>query len=250
MNNIVNFPLPFCVLAFFVLWGSAVVGAIICKKVGPLPKEQRDDFVVVQGASLTLLALLIGFTFSMSISRYDLRKNYEESEANAIGTEYVRVGLLPPAETAKVRELLRRYLDLRVRFYTSRGGEALQRIYSDTAQLQNEMWSAVQAPAEVQPTPTIALIVSGMNDVLNAEGYSQAAWWNRIPFEAWVLLAAIAIGCNLMVGYGAYRRSRLLVVLPLAVSISFFLISDIESPRGGVVRVQPQNLVSLARGLR
>ena len=186
----------------------------------------------------------------MSISRYDLRKNYEESEANAIGTEYVRVGLLPPAETAKVRELLRRYLDLRVRFYTSRGGEALQLIYSDTAQLQNEMWSAVQAPAEVQPTPTIALIVSGMNDVLNAEGYSQAAWWNRIPFEAWVLLAAIAIGCNLMVGYGAYRRSRLLVVLPLAVSISFFLISDIESPRGGVVRVQPQNLVSLARGLR
>jgi hypothetical protein len=89
-----------------------------------------------------------------------------------------------------------------------------------------------------------------MNDVLNAQGYTQAAWWNRIPFEAWVLLAVIAIGCNLMVGYGAYRRSRLLVVLPLAVSISFFLIADIESPRGGVVRVQPQNLVSLAGGIR
>ena len=250
MNNIVNFPLPFCVLAFFVLWGSAVIGAIICKRFGPLPKEERDDFAVVQGASLTLLGLLIGFTFSMSISRYDLRKNYEESEANAIGTEYVRVGLLAPADTAKVRELLRRYLDLRVRFYTSRGGEALQRVNDDTAQLQNEMWLAVQARAQVQPTPTIALTVSGMNDVLNAQGYTQAAWWNRIPFEAWVLLAAIAIGCNLMVGYGAHRRSMLLIVLPLAVSISFFLIADIESPRGGVVRVHPQNLVSLARGLR
>jgi len=250
MNTIVNLPLPFAALAFFVLWGSALVGAIICKRFGPLPKEERDDFAVVQGASLTLLGLLIGFTFSMSISRYDLRKSYEESEANAIGTEYVRVGLLSPAETAKVRELLRRYLDLRIRFYTSRHGESLQRINNDTAQLQNEMWSAIQARAEAQPTPTIALTVAGMNDVLNAQGYTQAAWWNRIPFEAWVLLAAIAIGCNLLVGYGAHRRSMLLVVLPLAVSISFFLIADIESPRGGVVRVQPQNLVSLARGLR
>ena len=250
MNTIVNFPLPLSVFAFFVLWGSAVLGAIICKRVGPLPKEERDDFAVVQGASLTLLGLLIGFTFSMSISRYDLRKNYEESEANAIGTEYVRVGLLSPAETATVRELLRRYLDLRIRFYTSRRGEALQHINNDTAQVQNEMWSAVQARAETQPTPTIALTVAGMNDVLNAQGYTQAAWWNRIPLEAWVLLAVIAIGCNLLVGYGAHRRSMLLVVLPLAVSISFFLIADIESPRGGVVRVQPQNLVSLARGLR
>src|SRR5689334_1234396 len=128
MNNIVNFPLPFCILAFFVLWASAVVGVIIRKRFGPLPKEERDDFVIVQGASLTLLGLLIGFTFSMSISRYDLRKNYEESEANAIGTEYVRVGVLSPPEAAKVRELLRTYLDLRIRFYTSRGGAVLRRI--------------------------------------------------------------------------------------------------------------------------
>src|SRR5256885_15386595 len=136
MNTIVNFPLPFAILTFFVLWGSALVGAIICRRFGPLPKEERDDFAVVQGASLTLLGLLIGFTFSMPISRYDRRKNYEESEANAIGTEYVRVGLLPPAETAKVRELLRKYLDLRIRFYTSRRGKTLQRINNDTAQLQ------------------------------------------------------------------------------------------------------------------
>ena len=250
MKNIVNFPLPFCVLAFFVLWGSAIVGAFICKRLGPLPKEERDDFVVIQGASLTLLGLLIGFTFSMSISRYDLRKSYEESEANAIGTEYVRVGMLPVTETAKLRDLLRRYLDLRIRFYRSHGGEALQRINNDTAQLQSEMWSAVQTQAGVQPTATIALTVAGMNDVLNAEGYTQAAWWNRIPLEGWVLLVVIAIGCNLMVGYGAHRRSMLLIVLPLAVSISFFLIADIESPRGGVVRVQPQNLLSLAGGLR
>ncbi len=88
-----------------------------------------------------------------------------------------------------------------------------------------------------------------MNDVLNSEGYTQAAWWNRIPFEAWVLLAAIAIGCNLMIGYGARRTSTLFIVLPLAVSISFFLIADIDSPRGGVIQVRPQNLVRLGQTL-
>ena len=91
-----------------------------------------------------------------------------------------------------------------------------------------------------------------MNDVLNSAGYTQAAWWNRIPPAAWVLMALIAICSNVLVGYGARRAEAerdLMVVLPLVVSISFFLIADIDSPRGGVIRVQPRNLVSLAQSL-
>jgi hypothetical protein len=89
-----------------------------------------------------------------------------------------------------------------------------------------------------------------MNDVLNSQGYTRAAWWNRIPVAAWVLLATIAIGCNLLIGYSAHRTYRLLfLVLPLAVSVSFFLIADIDSPRGGLIHVQPQNLEILYQTL-
>jgi hypothetical protein len=88
-----------------------------------------------------------------------------------------------------------------------------------------------------------------MNDVLNSQGYTQAAWWNRIPFEAWALLVLIAIGCNLLIGYGAHRTSALFIVLPLAVSLSFFLLADIDSPRGGLIRVQPLNLISVSQRL-
>jgi len=89
-----------------------------------------------------------------------------------------------------------------------------------------------------------------MNDVLNAQGYTQAAWWNRIPLEVWVLLGAIGMGCNVLIGYGAHRTSTILfLILPLAVSVSFFLIADIDSPRGGVIRVRPQNLLSLSQSL-
>ena len=69
-------------------------------------------------ATLTLLALIIGFTFSMALNRYDQRKIYEEEEANAIGTEYLRAELLPAADAAKVRTLLLNYLDQRVLFYS------------------------------------------------------------------------------------------------------------------------------------
>jgi hypothetical protein len=234
------------------LWLSAQFGASWRRR-RALKEEEREDFAVVQAATLTLLGLIIGFSFSMATTRYDLRKTYEEAEANAIGTEYVRAGLMPAVNVAGVRALLKKYLDLRISFYNSRGDGDLQQVNADTAQLQNQMWAAVQDPAVAQPSPVIALAVAGMNDVLNSQGYTQAAWWNRIPKAAWSLMVAIAIACNLLVGYGARTagaKSGLLIVLPLVVSISFLLIADIDSPRGGFIHVAPQNLVSLQQSLR
>jgi hypothetical protein len=250
MTSIVDFPLLVFVFSFIALWLSAFAGAGFLKKVRPLEKADQGDFGVVQAANLTLLGLLIGFTFSMATSRYEQRKSLEEAEANAIGTEYVRADLLPAADAAILRDLLKNYLDQRVLFYTTGDAQKLREIDINTTKLQNELWSVVQARAIVQPTPVLALAVSGMNDVLNSQGYTQAAWWNRIPFESWILLIAIGVGCNLLIGYGAHRPSFLFIIVPLAVSASFFLIADIDSPRGGVIQVRPQNLVSLSHNLR
>src|SRR6516164_8384318 len=151
------------------LWLSTRVGVSLRNR-RPLQDNERDDFGVIQAATLTLLALIIGFSFSMATTRYDLRKTYEEAEANAIGTEWVRAGLLPPADAARVRIQLRRYTDLRIAFYRTRDEQELQQINNETGNLQNEMWSAVQTPALSQPTPVMALAVSGMNDVLNSQG--------------------------------------------------------------------------------
>jgi len=246
-----NFPVLLFLPSVLVLWLAAQYGASLRRR-RALKEEEREDFGVIQAATLTLLGLIIGFSFSMAIARYDLRKNYEEAEANAIGTEYVRAGLLPAADAATVRGQLTKYLDLRILFYRTRWQGDLRQINADTAQLQTEMWSAVEAPALVQPTPVMALAVAGMNDVLNSQGYTQAAWWNRIPFAAWGLLVVTAICCNVLVGYGARGAgisARLLMVLPVVVSISFLLIADIDSPRGGLIHVAPQNLASLYKSL-
>lgn len=254
MIEITHYPFLVFGLSFIGLWLSAWIGRFLRRKQRKLDAEIREDLGIILAATLTLLGLIIGFSFSMAIERYDQRKNYEEAEANAIGTEYLRADLLPAADAAKLRTLLGSYLDQRVLFYMAHHDRSLQQeINVRTAQLQTELWSAIQAPAAAQPTPIIALVVSGMNDVLNSQGYTQAALWNRIPTAAWGLMAAIAICCNILVGYGlreALERAKLLPVLPLVVSIAFMLIADIDTPRHGVIRVKPQNLISLAESLR
>lgn len=245
-----NYPHLVLVLSLVVQYLAARIGDLLRSRTSSLQEEDRDDFGILVGATLTLLGLLIGFSFSMAVSRYDQRKNYEEAEANAIGTEYVRADLLPAGDRLKVRELLKKYLDQRVLFYTTRNKKKLAKINADTAELQNELWSAIQ-PRMVNDTPLAALVASGMNDVLNSQGYTQAAWWNRIPIAAWGLMMAIAICCNLLVGYRARHRDwRIFLILPITVSITLFLICDIDSPTGGGIRVSPENLVSLAQSLR
>jgi hypothetical protein len=245
-----DYPLLVLLLSFLMLGLSVRIGASLPKR----PDENlRQELGGILAATLTLLGLIIGFSFSMAVSRYDQRKNYEEEEANAIGTEYLRADLLSSADAAKVRSLLKDYLDQRVLFYRSRDAQQNRQINTRTTQLQTELWSAVAAPAGAQPNPLVTLAVSGMNDVLNSQGYTQAAWWNRIPIAAWVLMGSIALGCNVLVGYGARNvkgEGILLLVVPLVVSISFFLIADIDSPLGGVIRVHPQNLESLVESLR
>jgi hypothetical protein len=253
-DQLFHFRFPFLVLvvSFLVLWLAAWIGATFFKGFRAQVAELKEDFGVIHGATLTLLGLIIGFTFSMALGRYDQRKNYEEEEANAIGTEYVRADVLPAADAAKVRALLLSYLDQRVLFYTVRDEQGLQQVDAETARLQAELWSAVVAPASAQPTPLAALALAGMNDVLNSQGYTQAAWWNRIPVAAWSLMVAIAVCSTMLVGIGARSGKvgyRLLSVLPLIVSIAFFLIADIDSPRRGVIRVVPQNLLSLSQSL-
>lgn len=245
-----NYPFVIFLFSFALLLLGSELGVFFRKK-SPLKESERDDYTTVLGATLTLLGLLIGFSFSMAISRYDQRKNYEEAEANAIGTEYVRADLLPTPDAARVRDLLKQYTEQRILFYESRRENELPKINADTTRLQNELWAAVAGHAAAQPTPIMSLVASGMNDVLNSQGYTQAAWWNRIPVAAWVLMLLIAFCCNALIAFGARESDRkIFFILPIAVSIAFFLIADIDSPRHGAIPVAPQNLTALRQSLR
>ena len=245
-----DYPLFLSALAFVAFWACAHLGAFLRTKLSPLDEDDRRDWSMVVAATLTLLGLIIGFSFSMAISRYDQRKNLEAEEANAIGTEYLRADLLPSSDAVKVRSLLKIYVEQRALYYVTRDEKQLTHIENETARLQAQLWAVIPPASAAAPTPPVALVVSGMNDVLNSKDYTIAAWWNRIPLAAWVLMVLIALCCNVLVGYSVHRSSGgVFVILPVVVAISFLLIADIDSPRGGLIHVKPHNLVTLSRSL-
>src|SRR5277367_993696 len=102
MISLWKFPLVVFTVSFVLLSLSTLAGAFIRTKTSKVGEAEQEDLGVILPASLTLLGLIIGFSFSMSTGRYDQRKNYEEEEANAIGTEYFRVGVLPASDTTRL----------------------------------------------------------------------------------------------------------------------------------------------------
>src|SRR4249919_1636270 len=169
MTLLTDYPGLLFLVSFVVLSGATWLGARFLRLSPAAGSGVFDDFGLIQGATLTLLGLIIGFSFSMAVGRYDQRKNLEEAEANAIGTEYVRMDLLPAAAASSVRNMLAGYVGQRILFYTLRDAGTLADVDAKTAKTQAEMWSAVVASASSQPNPLTALAVSGMNDVLNAQ---------------------------------------------------------------------------------
>ncbi len=111
-----DYPALIFALSFFALWLSARAATSLLRTKRILAQDTCDEFNTIIVTTLTLNGLIIGFSFSMAMSRYEERKSYEVLEANAISTGYLRADVLPTADTAKVKSLLRNYLDQRISF--------------------------------------------------------------------------------------------------------------------------------------
>ena len=247
------FPFAIFILSFAAFFFSVQTGVFLRKRREKPDDGLREDLGPVLGASLTILGLIIGFSFSMAATHYNQRVNSEEGEAIAIGAEYARAGLLPTADGAQMRALLAEYLHQRILFYTAIDAHQIDQITAFSIRLRSEIWSILPPIAVGTPTAITGLATSGANDVLNSQGSTQAAWSNRIPIAAWALLEVMAVASNLLLGYAAVGNRMAAVrffVLPVLVSVAFFFIADMDTPRGGVIRLVPHNLITLSQSLR
>lgn len=252
MAAFVDHPAILFLVLVVLLIVAVAFGVFVLRRVAPLHDDERDDFGAIQGATFTLLALLIGFSVSMAVSRYDQRKNLEEAEANAIGTEFARADLAESHLRDSIKGTLLQYTRLRLTEFRTRNADERRRLDSEIAALQSELWRQATQVAKDQPTPVGALVVAGMNDVLNSQDYSEAARINHIPRGAWVLMILIAVFACAVQGYGAKGKRRialLVTILPVTISLSLAFIADIDSPRGGIIHVEPQDLTRLLKSL-
>jgi hypothetical protein len=130
--DLTDYPAVLFFVSISILFVAAKIGIRFAARISAI----HDDFDVILGATLTLLGLLVGFTFSMAVSRYDLRKRCEADEANAIGTEYIRARVLSNA--ASIRGLLHDYLDQRILFYQTRDPHVLEAVGASNRQAANQ----------------------------------------------------------------------------------------------------------------
>jgi hypothetical protein len=215
--------------------------------------EGRQSLIQSARDGLTvLLSFLLGFALPMTLPHYEQRRNLVIEEANAIGTVDQRAQMLPQPFGGRIRELLREYVDARIEFASERDDYGVQASTARAKDLQNQMWQQDVAAVGQYPnlgiTPIFAQSLGSLAD-LNEERL--AAYERRIPGTIWFVLTLISVLTCFVVGYSMGRRLFLaMFVLPLTVAIVLSLVSELDSPRTGFIRVEQQSIQRLQLDLR
>ncbi len=198
---------------------------------------------VIEAAIFALLGLLLGFAFSGAMSRLDGRRQLIVQEANAIGTAYLRLDLLPSADQPPMRQLFRRYVEARLAVYDSLPDlAAAERQMQRAAQLQQEIWTrAIAATRPDHTQNTARVVLPALNEMIDITTARTVALRTHLPPSILVLLISVALLSALVAGYAMSERTRRSLLHGLlyaaAVSITLYTILDLDNPRVGLIRL-------------
>jgi hypothetical protein len=211
----------------------------------------------VEGAVYGMMSLLIAFTFTGAASRFDARRDLIVQEANAIGTAYLRLDLLPADAQPALRQNFRDYLESRLVFYRILADHGSAKNELDRSiKLQAEIWSrAVEAVGRVESNAVTALVLSSLNEMIDITTTRAAALVTHPPAAVFIMLFGLGLACSLLAGYAMATRKRHNWVFALgfvAVTvIAVFVTVDLEFPRVGLIRIDSvdQILVDLLESM-
>jgi hypothetical protein len=244
-------PMP----ALFVLTLLAVLLSIgVGMYAAALAKGGGESIGSIVGAVLGLLAFILAFTFNMTANRFDERKHLLLQDVSAIGTTYLRAGLLPRPDAAEVRALLREYVALRAG--QARREVATSDVLAGSERIQTEIWAKIEAVMATGPvTPAHTLLIQSVNQMFDTHDNRVAvALQFRIPGTIWFGLYAVTILAMVTVGYqlgqAAQRPYVVVAILALAFSSVILLIADLDRTVEGTVQVSQQPLFELERKIR
>src|SRR5436189_2101467 len=217
--------------------------------------EKTQNGGSVPAAVLTLLGLLLGFTFAMAVSRHENRRDLVVQEANSIHTTALRAHLLPGPQAANVGRLLREYVALRIEAHReTQFSQRFAFLRQGSADLHGRLWSESVAAAAKQPTPITASFIVSLNETIDFEATRIAAKRNHVPGAVWLLLLCVA-GCGLwLTGWeaGMARGHPFLArfLFPLLIAVVIALITDIDTPRGGLIMLDDRPLLEVKDTLK
>lgn len=202
------------------------------------PEGAEKGTTMMDSAVFALLGLLLAFVFSGAASRFGDRRELINDEANAIGTAYLRISLLPADSQPELRNLYRQYVEVRLKFsaITLQGG------VDDSSRVQNEIWKlTIAALQQHQGPPIVDAVLDPVNEMIDITSTRWLAARTHPPMIIYMLLVGLAMVCGFLGGYnmGVARRRHVwhAVAFALTISMVLYVIIDVEFPRVGLVRV-------------
>ena len=222
------------------------------------PAGADEGVSAVDGAVFALFGLLLAFTFSGAASRFEHRRALITQEANAIGTAYMRIDLLPAASQPEIRALFRQYVQSRIERYKEYADEEASRAdYRRGVKLQNDIWKLAVAGVNTAASPPMAAqIFPALNDMIDITTVRLVATQTHPPKIIYYMLFGLSLVVSLLAGYGmsASKTRQWLHVIAFASAITatVYVIIDIEYPRSGLIRIDPvdQLLVDVLDGMK
>ena len=219
---------------------------------GNSAEEKESPVSGMVGAILGLLAFMLAFTFGLAGSRFEDRRQVLMSEANAIGTTYLRAAMLPEPMRTETQNLLREYVDVRLE------GVQPGRLHESIARsedLHNRLWAQAVAVTEKDRSPITGLFIQSLNEVIDLHAVRvMAVLRSRVPSVIWIVLYVLAILAMVMMGYHSglvhSRRSIAVVALVLGFSSVLYLIADLDRPGQGTFRVSQQSMIDLRKSMK
>lgn len=215
-------------------------------------KSIKTQLNGLQGSLLGILALLLGFTFSQSLQRFDIRSAAVVDEANAIGTTYLRLDLLPPEHRDASIVLMQEYVETRIQaaaISVDRHDER-QQIIDRSIAIQNDLWQLAIAAAGTTDRPaTVNLYLQSLNELIDSNASRNAALERHVPELVLFLLYGTFLLTGALVGYASgvsgVRVSRGTYVLVSLIVVLVFIIIDLDRPRRGLIEVDQSSLIDL-----
>lgn len=210
--------------------------------------EFRTQTTAVQGSLLGLLALLIGFTFSLALSRHDARSAAVVEEANAIGTAWLRIDFLPPDMQEDARTDLRRYLRLRVEAseITADQHQRRKRLVANAEAAFAELWETAGDAAQARPGPGAVSFGTALNDMVDSLASRSATIDRHVPEVVLMLMYLTFILSGAMLGYSSAiagaRPATPVYLMMMLIVLMVFLIVDLDRPRRGLIEVDQSPL--------
>jgi hypothetical protein len=236
------------VITVVILFAAVEAGFWLSKRMRRRnPVRQDSETGPISAATLALLAFILAFLVSYAVGIFNERRQLVITEANAIGTTYLRAGYLDEPYRTESRQLLSEYLDQRLLFIDpAQLHDALVR----SEELQNELWRQAEAVARQSPTPTISLFLASLNEMIDTHTERvNIAFQLRVPSAIIVGVYIVAFFTMFLVGMqsgNAENRNIIaLVILVLILAVVFFLIIDLDRSQQGLLRVSQQALFDL-----